>query len=145
MAADGEMTNLNVMERPKILCQPVNLSFPSIDALGPWKEYTLTPERHDRLVALVDDLALVDRYRIDARPPGSVRECINGSICYDAGIVLSPGPLSSLGDAAYVLYIPPETDVAWTEETRHMAEEYGAAFDECIDLGIPVEIPGYNN
>jgi hypothetical protein len=61
------------MERPNVYCLSVDLA---VDAPGQWKRYALAPERHDRLVALVDDLTLVDRYRADARSPGSVRECI---------------------------------------------------------------------
>lgn len=142
MRANGDRTSLNVMERPKLLCLSVDLALAATDAPAQWREHALAPERHARLVSLVDDLALVDRYRIDARPPGSVRECIQDtSICYEPGIVLTPGPLSTLGYAAYALYIPPETDVAWTEETAQMVEEYGAALDECISEGTPVPIP----
>ena len=142
-STNGARTSLNVMKRPVVLCLSVDLALVATDAPGQWKEYALTGERHDQLVELVDDLALVERYRIDARPPGSVRECIQDtSICYEPGIVLSPGPLSNLGDAAYVLYIPPETEVAWTEETTQMAEEYEAALDDCIGQGTPVPTPG---
>ena len=141
-STNGARTSLNVMRRPVVLCLSVDLALVATDAPGQWKEYALTRERHDRLVELADDLALVERYRLDARPPGSVRECIpDTSICYEPGIVLSPGPLSSLGDAAYVLYIPPETDAAWTEETTQMAEEYQAALDDCIGEGTPVPTP----
>lgn len=139
----GDRTSLSVMERPNAYCLWVDLA---VDAPGQWKKHALPLERHDRLVALVDDLGLVDRYRVDAQPPGSVRECIQGtSVCYEPGIVLSTGPLSILGDAAYVLHIPPETDAVWTEETSRMAEEYGMALDECINLGIPIDMPGHNN
>jgi hypothetical protein len=143
MSADGERVALNVMERPNVLCHSVDLALAASDAPAQWKKYALAPERHDLLVALVDDPARVERYRIDARPPGSGRECIQDtSICYDAGISLSPGPLSSLGDAAYVLYIPPESDATWTEETTHMAEEYAAVSNECVSLGVSIEILG---
>lgn len=143
MSADGERAALNVVEHPNVLCHSVDLALAASDAPAQWKKYALAPKRHDLLVALVDDPARVERYRIDARPPGSGRECIQDtSSCYDVGISISPGPLSSLGDAAYVLYIPPETDAPWTEETTHMAEEYGAALDECMSQGFSVEILG---
>jgi hypothetical protein len=138
----GDRTSLSVMERPNVYCLWVDLA---VDAPEQWKKHALPLERHDRLGALVDDLGLVDRYRVDAQQPGSVRECIQGtSVCYEPGIVLSTGPLSILGDAAYVLHIPPETDAVWTEETSRMAEEYGMALDECINLGIPIDMPGHN-
>ncbi|MGB8330980.1 MAG: hypothetical protein WCE62_12735 [Polyangiales bacterium] len=141
LSANGERTGLVVMEPPNVLCQVVDLAVAATDVPGQWKQYAITTERHARLVELVDDTALVERYRIDARSAGNVRECIEDtSICYEPGIDLSPGPLSRLGNAAYVLHIPPETDEAWTEETTRMAEDYAAVSKECISQGTPVSL-----
>lgn len=142
LSANFERTDLYVMEPPNVLCRVVDLG---TNASSQWKEYVVTAERYARLVELVDDMALVDRYRIDARPVKSVRECIEGtSICYDPGISLViGGPLSPLADRVVQLLIPLETDEAWTEETTRMAEEYTAVLNECISQGTPVEPPGY--
>jgi len=144
LSANGERTDLLVMEPPNVLCQVVDLVLAATDVPGQWKQYAITAERHAHLVELVDDTALVERYRIDARPSGSrgVRECIGDtSICYEPGIVLSPGPSSRLGEAAYVLHIPPETDEAWTAETTRMAENFAAVSKQCISQGTPIKTP----
>ena len=123
-------SRLVVRPSPNVICQ--------VRTPG-WRELVIDPERHDRLVELVDNKELVDRYRVDAREPGSARECIDGtSTCYDPGINLSPGVLSRLGDAAYVLYIPPAVDDPWTEETTEMVDTFRAALDECLTDGTPI-------
>ena len=99
------------MASPNVVCLVTDLTAPVDGTPEPWRQHSLIAQRHQRLVQLADDLALVDQYRTDARPPGSVRECIEDTTtCYDPGIALTTGPLSSLGAAAYALYIPPETD-----------------------------------
>lgn len=124
-----------LMRSPNVVCLSVTLLGSPLSAR---QELAIAPERHDRLVELVDNMDLVNRYRVDARNPGSARECIEGtSTCYDPGIDLSPGPVSRLGDAAYVLYIPPEGDVAWTEETTEMFDAFSAVTDECLANGTP--------
>jgi len=143
LSANFERTDLYVMEPPNVLCRVVDLE---TDASSQFKAYIITAERYGRLVELVDDMALVDRYRIDARPVKSVRECIEGtSICYDPGISLViGGPLSPHADRVVQLLIPLETDEAWTEETTRMAEEYTAVLNDCISEGTPVPTPGAN-
>ncbi len=127
---------MNVMRTPNVICQVREM--PNAEFSG-WRKFAIAPERHDRLVEPVDNTDLVDRYQVDAREPGSARECIEGtSMCYDPGIGLLAGSLSRLGDA-YVLYIPPEADVAWTDETTQMVDTFSAVFDECLTSGAPFE------
>ncbi|MDH3201833.1 MAG: hypothetical protein OEM15_13140 [Myxococcales bacterium] len=131
---DGR-SSLVVRPGPDVTCQVSTLAGES----SRWRDLVIGPERHDRLIELVDNIALVDRYRVDAREPGSARECIDGtSTCYDPGINLSPGVLSRLGDAAYVLYITPAVDDPWTEETTEMVDTFRAALDECLTDGTPI-------
>lgn len=124
-----------VMRSPTVVCRSAT-GVGSPFSAG--QELAIAPDTHDQLVDLVDNTELVDRYRVDARTPGSARECIEGtSSCHDPGIDLSSGSLLRL---AYALYIPPKVDVAWTEETTEMFDSFSAVVDECLANGTPTNL-----